>query len=65
METNGSVHTAHLDFRGTQVFVHPRKPRGSQSQKGQFLKYRTPSEARPRAVRPKADPRAPGDILQD
>ena len=42
---------------------HPGKPRGSQSRKGQFLKYRTPSEATPRAVRPKADPRAPGDII--
>ena len=49
-----------------QHWTHPRKPRGSQSRKGQFLKYRTPSEARPRAVRPKADLRAPGDIiLQD
>ena len=35
---------------------HPRnwKPRGSRSREGQFLKYQTPREARPRAVWPKA-----------
>ena len=36
------------------IFTHPRS---SQSRKGQFLRYRTPSEARLRAVRPKAAPR--------
>ena len=33
---------------------------GQSLSKEQFLKYQTPSEASPRAVRTKADPRGPG-----
>ena len=33
--------------------THPRKARGIQFRKGQFLKYRTPE----------VDPRVPGDIV--